>query len=285
MKKDIAAAVILVISIILGIGLFVLTWDILCFPSDADVYFLSTARSLPQLHYLSDMHKGSDNSHTVWLHGKEILFAILSLAQRWFADDVTLRPLMAIVISSFCSSAFLFFLIMRHYFGGRIGLVSYVLFISCIWPYVYILFPRHQVVGLFFFLCALYLLQKARARPYFGFFYLMSGVFLCCAFYSSPVMAMYIPYYAAGFICCQNIAWSGSGHVKTAIVSLIRPALFVALGSFICFCYVNYPDIIGNTKQYLYYIYLNTSRGHFYYNQPMLQGWKQIYALQPALRR
>ncbi|MDP8266259.1 MAG: hypothetical protein P9M07_04860 [Candidatus Aceula meridiana] len=261
------------VSLVIAGCFIAMTWDMLPFPTDADVYYLKTAKNIFDVHFISEIHKGFDNNHQVWLHGKEVLFFLLAIFQRIFKDYETLNPLVILLTLSFAGSAVLIFLILRNYFGRAVGLICYFVFITCVWSFLYLLFPKHQPLGLLNFLLAFYLLQVSSIYLRKNFFLIFSGCFLCLSLHSSPTSMAYLPYYAAAFLyhekcftLFQSFRWS---LLRGLLVHFFLFFLgFAAI--FICF---NYPNILYNIKSYFYYVYLNCDSNHFYYNQPILQQW------------
>ncbi|MDP8267056.1 MAG: hypothetical protein P9M07_09005 [Candidatus Aceula meridiana] len=264
---------VVVLSLIIGIGLATASWDIPFFPSDAEGYYLSAAAKVSDFSFPSEMHQGFDNPHMVWLHGKEALIIVLSFFQEIFGDYSSLRPLVILMIIAFCLSAILLFLIIRGYFGKTIGLICYIAFIFSIWPYVYVLFPKHQPFGLLCFLLSFYLLQKAKQNSMSGVLYFISGMFASLSLFSSPISPLYFPYYAAGFLYNQNILGWDARNFKIRSVDSLKKICFILLGFFALFIYFNYPNVLSNIKAYFHYVYLNASQNHFYYNQPIFQKW------------
>ena len=270
-KTNITDRVVLGVCGLLTVVLVLATWNIHFFPSDEKHYFFSAALRLPHLNYLSEIHKGVDSADDVFLHGKEVLVLLFALMQNALRDHTTVRPLMLVIILAFGASGLLIYHIAKNYWGRAIALVVFGVFMTCLWPYVYVLFPRHQPLGLFFVLLAIFILQQARHPTTRDLLLFLSGSSLSCALYSSTVTAAYFPFFLAAF-GVASLAAHATGRPQE-IPRIAKDALLILVGFLVPFLAINAPDITGNIKNYLRYIQISSSINHFYYNQPMLQQW------------
>jgi hypothetical protein len=149
------------ISLFFAIALTVSLWDINYWPTDTEVYFFDAAHQIPQIKYISQIHESMDKERVRWLHGKEMFILSAYWFERILNDFTTLRPFIILGVASVCFSSILVYLIARGFWGGVVGWICYFIFTTSFWPYLYILFTKHQPLGLFFFLLAVYLLLSA----------------------------------------------------------------------------------------------------------------------------
>ncbi len=265
---------ITVLTVIVASALTVATWDINYWPTDTEDSYLGLAEKLSTLKYISQMHEVVDQEKVRWLHGKEMFIVAIAFFQRMFDDYKTLRPPVVMCIAAIGLSSIFVFLIARRYWGKGIGFLCFTIFITSFWPYVYILFAKHQPAGLFFFLLSLWILCLFKKQSLGqGVILAMSSACLCLSFYSSPASALYIPYYIAGF--CY-VFYKKSFEPKSMTKNLKRllyQGIFVIIGFAVPFVYFNYPHIVRNISDYLAYSQISKSFGHFYYNQAALIQW------------
>lgn len=269
-NQNVLSVVVFVFAVFIMSALIVLTWGINFWPTDAEVYYLPTAVNLPHFPYISQMHEMYDTEKIKWLHGKEMFVVHTAIFQYLLNDYKSLRPLIMVCILSFGFSGILIFHLIRRYWGAAAGSVCFLLFMTSAWPYVYILFVKHQPLGLFYFLLALFVLQYAVKKEIWYFF---SALFLCLSLYSSTISVLYLPFYLAGFLhflCSQGI----QGRDPKGILKYVLFVLALCvLGFTVPFIYFNYPDIIRNIKGYLAYAAISSRYNHFFYNQPVLRQW------------
>jgi len=267
MRIDKTNLIVLLSALCLTILVIALLWDMNFFPADADAYYLPAAGRMPVVQYLSQLHDGFDYKYHTWLHGKEAMIALFYFLQQTLKDYQTLRPLIVLFVSTFFCSAALLFFIAKSYWGKRIGFICYLFCVSCLWPYLYILFPKHQPLGMFFFLFAVWLLIVFRKKLSLAGYFL-SGFFLCVMVYSSPASFAYIPFYitavGAEFFLITKKSPQPFAQSRW---------LFLLGGFLIAFLYFNAPHIIHNIKQYIVYINTSASQNHLYHNQHILQQW------------
>jgi len=259
-------------SILIAIVLGTAIWDINPWPTDAEVYYMPAALRIPYVHYLSDIHATEGIEKVRWLHGKEFYVVAISLFQFCLNDFESLRPLMLIGLISISLSAIFIFYISRRFWGEWVALLCYLSFVFCLWPYVYILFAKHQTLGLMFFLASVLLLFNFNRLRRFQFAWpLLSGFVLGLACYSSTVSTLYVPYYAVAFVMA---VWPYNDPTLVQKIKSVLGSAFLALAGFlmIFFC-VNMPDILVNIKKFAEYVHISGAFNHFYYNQPALQQW------------
>jgi len=257
---------VIILAIFVMAALFAATWDMNYWPTDAEDYYIDAAAQLPALSFVSEMHHLVDQANTKWLHGKEMFIVLSSVFQGIYHDEKSLRPLVAVCIFSVGLSAILIFVLARNFWGLVAGWVAFILFLTSFWPYVYVLFVKHQPLGLFFFLLALFFLQMSeKGKIDRRIFHFLSGISLCFSVYSSTTSPLYFPYYVAGFFYVRRASKEAGKFFRRA--AWILPGFGV---TFFCF---NYPDVATNVKSYLQYSAISKSFSHFYYNQPVLIQW------------
>lgn len=264
---------VVLISILIGICLTLATWRINFWPTDAEDFYISTAARLPQLKYLSQMHRFVDDVRKRWLHGKEMFFVLSSVFQDIFEDYTGLRPLIFVCILATCFSAILVYFVARAYWGNRVGLICFLIFATSFWPYVYILFVRHQSLGMFYFLLALFFLSLGHFKRIGPICYLFSGFSLCLSIYSSTIASLYIPYYGAGFLFSIYTQEAREDKIFRLIGKFLTATVLSLAGFLAAFVYFNYPNIVHNVRSYLDYVDISKSFSHFFYNQPVLIQW------------
>lgn len=265
--------IVFVVSLALALALAAATWDMQFWPSDEKAYYFDATVQLPHLRYLSDIHKAMDTQNVRWLHGKEILILCLSWMQRLTNDFTTIRPFVLLfIIANFFSSVFVY-LIARRFWGERSALVAYLAFTGSLWPYLYILFAKHQPLGLVFFLLSFYLLQKAKPEGRHLILYGLAGTSLGLSVFSSTVASLYFPFFIAGFFYLGAQDCRGVSARWEKITRFTASGIMVLVGILAVMIYVNWPDVGHNIKSYLDYVAISGTHNHFYYAQPYLQQW------------
>jgi hypothetical protein len=266
--------IVILTSLIIAISLIIATWDINFWPTDAEIYYFDIALQLPHYKYLSEMHKPMEAENLLWLHGKEILILCISLMQRFMNDFSTLRPFMMVGILSTCFSGILVFLIFGAVWGVAVGAWCYFLYATSFWPYLYVLFAKHQPLGLVFCLFAIYcLLSILRIRKGWWFLSFLSGMSLSFAVFSSTSASLYLPFYVAGFFYVIFSLFR-QGRKRAQITLHAMGSGFLILAGFLSnIVYVSWPDVLKNIKGYWQYIQTSSSHTHFFYNQAYLQQW------------
>ncbi len=270
-KSDVLEALVLLISLAIAVILGAAAWDMNPWPTDTEAYYMPAAIQLNFLQHVSQIHADLDSTRVRWLHGKEALVVLGAAFQRFLKDYLSLRPFLLLCLCSVFISSLLIFVLGRRWWGTTVGLVLYFLFSFSMWPYLYVLFTKHQPVGLMFFLLSVWCLH---GNPFTlaglgaGF---ISGVFLGMAFFSSPVAPLYAPYALAAFLYILG-KW-GTGRKANAWGWVLGGGVCVATGIFAVAAYFNYPQILYNLKLYWEYVKISGDFNHFYYNQPYLQQW------------
>ena len=196
------------------------------------------------------------------------------LVQRLMGDTVTLRPFIVLCLIAVFISGVLIYRIGQHYWGTWVGGWVAAAFVFCFWPYQYVLFAKHQPVGLVIFLFSIFCVQQAglshhkKARGYF-----LSGCLLGISWFTSSVALTYLPFWIVAFILSvqfrkkKNLkptnsfaAWgTAGGAVAVALIGVI--------------VWLNYPQVLANLQHYQEYVKISASYNHFFYNQPFLQQW------------
>src|SRR3989338_1960658 len=268
----------LVLSFAVAVLLLAATWDIQFWPTDAEVYYLEAAVKIPFVKYISQIHEGIDEARVKWLHGKEMLILNISIAQRLLKDFETLRPAILICILALGLSAALVFLLIRKYWGSRIGFLCFFLFLTSFWPYVYVLMVKHQPVGLCYFLLALFFMCCAEKVAKKELCYFVSGFFLCSSFFASTIAALYLSFFVTAAV---YELYRLKRREKPSRKNFIFIFVSFFLGFVIPFIYFTYPNILYNLKSYWEYAKISSTHNHFYYNQPVLIQWVAHPELSP----
>ncbi len=260
---------VILLSLLCAVALGIALWNINPWPTDAEVYYMPAAWRIPGLHYLSEIHSGFDMENVRWLHGKEYYVAAIALFEFLLNDFETLRPLMVLGIVAVMVSGILIFYIARRLWDERIALFCYLAFAFCVWPYVYILFAKHQTLGLMFFLVAIATILKFNKTRFRYIWPFLSGISLGLSCFSSTVSSLYVPYYALAFLYVMSSLGKDSEKLKTFLGS----GFLVVTGFLLMFFYVNLPDIFYNIASFAKYIVISGAKNHFFYNQVHLQQW------------
>lgn len=276
---------VIAISLCITFSLGAATWSMNFWHSDVKAYYFDAVLKLPTSKYLSQMHAGVDDERIRWLHGKELYILTASWMQRLMMDFKTIRPFVWVCLISLCGASILIFTISRFYWGHRIAWVVYFLFITSFWPYMYILFAKHHLQGLFCYLGAHALLMRAPSSRRSWVWLLSSGLALGTALFSSTIAAAYLPYYAAGFLYAfgprgERSPLGSFPSLKAQDLRLLSlNGLMVLLGVFLIVGYVNFPDIIGNLKKCWEYVKISGEHNHFFYNQRVLIEWMEPHRI------
>ncbi len=228
--------------------------------SDEENLYLPAALQMPYVTYPSQLCHSFAIHNAFLVHGKEAAIWHFSLWQRWLQDYTSLRPLLLTVITAWALCAVLIFEITAFYWGPWPGLICFGAFVTSFWPYVYVLLVKHQLIGLFYFLAAVFCLRIShiiKGAAHLGL-YALSGIFMGMSLYGSTVSMLYIPFYLA---------------------ALFRPSfkskgfLSAVLGSCTAVYYFNYPHLIGNVQEFFQYIQISRSVNHFSFHQNVFRGW------------
>ncbi len=262
---------VILFSILIAVCLGVAVWNINPWPTDAETYYLPAALRIPHIQYLSEIHVTEGIEKVRWLHGKEFYVVGFSFFQFILNDFESLRPLMLLGLISIAVSSILIFYIARRFWGEWIALACYFAFALSFWPYVYILFAKHQTLGLMVFLLSVvFLLNSIRFR-FWAAWFLLSGLTLGASFFSSTVSSLFVFYYLGVFLWVFFLA--KHKDFGSILKGLLTRGLLVVVGALSVFVYVNLPDIFLNIKNCAQYVHISGAFNHFYYNQVALQQW------------
>lgn len=243
------------LSLLIATTLSVVCWDMNFWPTDAEVYYMPAAKELSSLKHLSQIHQSLDEERIKWLHGKEYHVLAIAMFQRAMHDTTTLRPLLLLGIVCIFFSSLLIFCISRQLWGERVGLGVWFLFASSFWPYLYILFTKHQTQGLVFFLLSLFCIVCTRSWVWV----LVAGMAMAVSIFSSTVSTLYLSFIALAILALRK--------------DLFKSGALFLLGFILPVVYATYPDIVGNLKSYWEYIKISGQFNHFFYNQRVLVQW------------
>ncbi len=251
-------------SLMIAWGLGIACWDMNIWPTDAEAYYMPAAKELPQLKYLSQIHQSLDEDRIKWLHGKEMHVLAIAIFQRLMGDTETLRPLLVLGIVCIFFSSLLIFVVGRRLWGERTAALVWVLFATSFWPYLYILFTKHQTQGLLFFLLALFLILNCRGTIYCA----LAGVAMGVSIFSSTVSMLYVPFVLAALVYADG--------------KFLKKASLAAAGFSMVLIYANYPNIMANLSSYWKYVQISGQHNHFFYNQKVLVQWLPSFFLKDA---
>lgn len=277
MTKNISSqkitAFVIIISLLIAVILGMAIWDINFWPTDTKVFYFDATIKIPHLKHLSQIHDGVDKEKIRWLHGKELFLLAASFMQRLMNDFETLRPFIMVCLISICLSSLLIYRISRTYWGEGPALICWFAFTASMWPYIYILFAKHQPLGLVFFLLAIVSLQQTEKEKTRKLLYFLSGLCMGASFFSSSASAIYFPYYAAAFVyILQKSSQKEKARSKIIKDALVH-GLLAFLGMIMVLAYVNWPHLVHNIKSFIEYVNISGSYNHFFYNQAFLQQW------------
>ena len=261
----------MLIAIGVAVAMTVATKDINFWPTDAKAYYFDAAVQLPHLKYLSQMHHLMDSERVRWLHGKEILILSVSLMQRLTGDFESLRPFLWVFILANLFSSLLVYGIARQYWGRPAALVCFIAFAGSYWPYLYVLFAKHQPLGLVFFLLAVFGLQRASIRQ--AWLFPAAGICMGLSLFSSTASTLYVPWFAAAFAVQFWPRAAGLPNNRRDALRFLFEGAAVVLGVFLVVVYVNWPDVVQQIHAFFDYVSISGSHNHFFYNQPFLQQW------------
>ncbi|MDP8213506.1 MAG: hypothetical protein P9X22_09520 [Candidatus Zapsychrus exili] len=261
---------VILCSLIISIALGCLIWNMNFWPTDAEDYYFPATLRIPELKHISEIH---NYTNLLWLHSKEMFLLLVSDVQRIMGDLVTLRPFIVVCLFSFFIASVLIYLIAYKIWNVKSAWITYLVFVTSYWPYVYILFIRHQITGLMFVLIAIALLLFASKKSVLKYTcYVLSGASLGCAFFASITSAAYIPFCFAVFLYKFFILdkeEKGGISYRESIEFIIC----AFLGFLAAFIYFTYPTALGSLSGSMSYINTASDNNHFYYNQPVLQQW------------
>jgi hypothetical protein len=141
----------------------------------------------------SDMHQYIDGKARM----KDIGVLMLVVVQRILRDKTSFYPLAVGCALAHCITAVLIFLVASTYWGSNVGLLLFVLYITCLWPYVIVLQGGYQGLALMFLLLSVYFVQMADAAgmPFSWVWYGASGSAFGAMLFSSASSRKFIPLY------------------------------------------------------------------------------------------
>jgi len=243
------------------------TWNMNFFPSDAKTLYNPAARTVAQGEHVSQIHRETDFYQSPWLHGKEYAILHFAIFQKLMRDTETLRPLVTVCILAFGFSAMLLFFVAKRYWGAPIGFICYLIFISSLWPYVYVLLVKHTLIGLCYFLLSVYAIQKsARGERWIGSVVFLAGLSWGIAIFSSTITPLYGPFLIAAWVYAS---FQKKSHWQKSLGALI----WFFAGSLVSTISINLPDLPGNLSRYFQYVKMRQATNHFFLNQMVLRQW------------
>ncbi len=248
---------VVLLTLLICSALAAATYYINYWPSDSQNPYVPTAAKLFQLHYISDIHNlPLPGILRINMHGKEALILGIAIMQKILRDPVSLYPNVLLLITAVGICAILIYLIVSRLLDASIGLIVYLFFIFCFWPYIYVLLGAHQPLSLMNFLFAVFFLLSAAGRR---FLYFLSGAFLALMLFSSPTAPLYLPYYL-GFLICQ--ALNSQGPKKLSQKSSFD-ILFILSGFLIVFLLFTLPDPWQSVKDFLRFVHFSQHNNNF----------------------
>lgn len=253
--------VVFLITLLIGSSLAISSWHMNFWPSDAEVYYMPAAKDLFSHQYLSQIHTALDEERIKWLHGKEMHVLAIAVLQQLMQDTQSLKPLIVLGIISIFFSTLFIYLIARKLWGKTSAVALWFLFATSFWPYLYILFTKHQTQGLMFFLLSAFLLVFWKNR----WVYVFSGVAMGTSIFSSTVSMLYMPLILVLFLQDKK--------------NIVINAIIFLLGFFSIVIFVNWPDVVGNIQSYATYVGISGKMNHFFYNQKVLVQWLPSFDL------
>lgn len=230
--------------------------------SDEENLYFPAARHLRFVHYPSQLCHAHTFDNPQLLHGKEVSIWHFSLMQRLLNDFDSLRPLLWTVIIAWTLSAIFVFKVSAFYWGETAGLACFALFVSSFWPYVYVLLVKHQPIGLCYFLAAVLALQRSGRSGPGRWWGLVSGGLMAAALHASTVVPLYLPLYLVAVF----------QHIKQPKAGWQQFALILAGGAAVV-CYMNYPHVIANIREFWEYVRSSRMANHFSYHQNVFRAW------------
>jgi hypothetical protein len=122
----------------------------------------------------SDMHLYTGGK----AYMKDVGVIMLAAMQRIIGDKKTVYPV--IMVSNFANSvsAVLIFLVAQYYWSTEVGVLLFIVYITCFWPYIIVLQGGYQTIAQMLVLLAIYFIQQAQLTCSFYQYgwYMASGV-------------------------------------------------------------------------------------------------------------
>jgi len=254
--KALAFFFIIILTILISLILGIHTYYINYWPTDSEYPYLPTAAKLFELQYISDIHDLPWRGVLrVNMHGKETLILGIAIMQKLLNDYLTLYPNVLLLIIAVGLSAILIYWICDKLFDAQTALIIYFLFVSCFWPYLYVIMGAHPPLGLVTFLLATSCLLRAFQTR---IFYLFSGFSLGLMLFSTPTAPLYLPYYVGLFIFLgykyhnQN-RW-GNYSINLALIILGILSIFLVF---------TWPNPLSNLKDYFEFMQFSRLGNNF----------------------
>ncbi len=246
-------ALIVSLSLAIGFILVKLTYQINYWPTDSRHLYIPAAKSLGQLPYISSIH---EHNRFNSLHGKEVLVIGIQYFQLLLNDDLTLFPNVLLLIFCVCFSGVLIYLISQHFHGPPIAFITALIFLSCFWPYQYVLQGAHQPLVLLVFLLAtacLILITNSLVAI------CLSGLFLGSMFFCSPTSPVYLPYYLGALLYFLK-----QRPIKNPLLTFI----FFFIGFITIPIVINFPNPLENLSNY--YSFIRDSQQNNNFTKPQI---------------
>lgn len=244
------------ITLFIVLGLAKSTYYINYWPSDSQNPYIPTAARLFELKFLSDMHDVPVSGQLkITMRGKEALILGIAVMQRLLNDTETLYPNVLLLIFATGISAVLIYFIFDRLFNPAIGLVAYILFAGCFWPYLYILQGAHQPLVLMNCLITLWILIKAESSLLKDW---LAGVFLGLMLFSSPTAAIYLPYILGVFVY-RTLRPKNANSLRPIFLS----AAAIFTGALMIFLLFTLPDPIENIKGFRRFLQFSQTGNNF----------------------
>jgi len=256
--------IVLTLSLIISLGLASATYYINYWPSDSHNPYIPTAARLFDVPYLSYMHKiPIQGMLRVTMHFKETLILGIAIMQRILHDFQTLYPNVLLLILAQGLSTVLVYFIIKKIFDPLTGLMAYLFFTFCFWPYMYILQGAHQPLVLMNFLWAVLFLLYNRKNIFLN---LVSGIFLGFMLFSSPTSPIYALYYLSAFIYNEFFSAAENFNLKKF---LSRGGLVVSGAALISLIFL-LPDGIESLQGYRNFLKFSQRGNNFVIYQQYL---------------
>ena len=146
----------------------------------------------------SGMHQFSSGK----AHMKELAVLLLAVVQRLVNDLKSDYSLVFMCILSNVVSGILIYIIAVHYWGVKVGLLIFTLFMTSFWPQMINLWGGVVAVAQLCFLFSVYFLQAAHMTNGLGvfFWYFASGIAIGAMLFSSASSRKYLPLSIAAYL-------------------------------------------------------------------------------------
>jgi len=235
------------------------TFYINFWPTDSHMFYLPAARSLFHLQYFSQIHLLLSPQHllTIVMHGKEALVLAIAIMQKLLQDNVTLFPNIMVLILAVQVSALCIYLILRRFFSSHIAFIGFLLFVTCFWPYLYVLQGAHPPLAMMFMLLSGLLLLYADNKK---LMYVGSGICFGLMLFSSPTSPIFIPYLMMFWVMDKkDDFYKPAGSLKDRLIKY----LLFALGATLILLLFMMPHPIFVAQAYFRFVSYNKYANHF----------------------